>query len=232
MNERQKGLVRDIGKNIGMVGVSIGAVYVLGQSFNVVAAFKSTDIMGKIFYGIFGLLVLYNLAMAIRKLATMKKEVTPRQQPAGVSLPPLQQPLQQGVSEHREGLPQYEYVQQPPQASAPMAYPKQVSPDSTFDKFNRELESNFEGLGISNELENRGMVDYIEKRVIEFNDRLDLDVSDLEEQYKEMEDLKKSIHQNVEAMHASYKKLEQQMQVTQGMIRTKKLVREKLKQMG
>lgn len=212
MNEKQKKLLKDIYKSIGLIGISLIVIYMLSSgSLNVYQTFMAADLMGKVFYILFTVVFAYNVGKTIRATVEVRKsgriKAVPNQNPGEVNIP---------LNNANVGSQQHAVYQRPLQESDP------------FDKFYGELVGGFD-----TELDDKGqyMVKKLQNKVEEFNKRLDSDVDELEKQYEEMVTLKEYINKNVGDMHKEYKKLEDQMQLVRGMIRTKTMVRERIKQL-
>lgn len=194
MNEYQKKLMKDAGKNIGLIGISLAVMYMLsGGSIDIVTTFTKADIMGKMFYILFGVVIVYNLGTLIS---------------IGI-----------GYAKPNKGM----LAQSPIVTNNTIQTPPQQD-NAVFERFD-----NF-NLG-TDVLGSDDMVTQLKGKVDQFYERLDDDVSDLEDQYKEMVDIRKVIVTKNEELYGLHKKLEQQMQLTQGMIRTKKLMGERVKQL-
>lgn len=211
MNERQKKILKDAYKNVGLIVVSLIVVYMLGSgSSNIYQTFVDADVMGKIFYVLFGIIIMYNVGMVIRAAVEVRK--------AG-SMNIQQMPV--------HGTPKEGHMFNP---SETIQFENQSTQVMT-DPFNNFYEEVMGGINVENDNTGQEMVNRLQGRIEDFNKRLDSDVEELEEQYKEMLVLREYINKTVGAMHREYKRLENQMQLVQGVIRTKKIVKERIKQL-
>ena len=195
MDKKQNEILKKIWKNAGFIGLSVIVIYTLsGGSWNIKTAFINTDIIGKFFYVLFGVLILYNLAMiggAVAQIIKVGKE--PLQEVSGNAAPMVPQPV------HAE--------------------------QSAFANFGGEFSDDWQNSSKDS------MVAFLKTKVDQFSQRLNLDVGGLEQQYKEMEELRVTINKEVGDLYKEYQKLEQQMYMMSGMIRTKKIMDDRAKQM-
>lgn len=201
MNERPKQRYNKSLKNIGLILVSLGMIYMLsGGSLDIITKFNESDITGKIFYVALGALIAFNVGMIIKDwMDTRKSKVIPVVMPTGV------------VNTIGNNLQN----EQPVNSNSQQIF-------ENFMHFPNSL--NTDGLG-------QDAINHLRSKIEEFNQRLDSDVTELEVQYKEMDTLRKDIHKSVGDMYEEYQKLEQQMQITQNMIKTKKVIAERVKQL-
>lgn len=196
MNEMQTKIIKSAGKNVGLIGISLAVMYMLsGGSLDIVGTFTKADIMGKMFYILFGIVIVYNAGIIIRICTEYFKAKN------GV-------PIQSNVTN---------VISNPAQAA-----------DAPQDKL---IFERFNMTGGIDAFTSDDMVVQLKGKVDQFYEKLDDDVSDLEEQYKDMVDIRKVIVTKNEELYELHKKLEQQMQLTQGMIRTKKVMGERVKQL-
>lgn len=196
MNEKQKIIIKDSGKKIGLVAISIAVILILsGGSLDLINKFTTADVMGKAFYIIFAAFGAYNLGMAIRGFVGLRETKAP-----GVNQSDVHDSAQVG------GMTK--------------------EPD-VFEQFSQELSR-----GLHNPGGTAGdLTSHLKTKIEEFNQKLDSDVTELEQQYTEMDKLRIEVNKNVDDLYKDYQKLEQQMQITNGMIKTKRVVRDRIKQL-
>lgn len=205
MNEYQKKLVKDAGKNLGLIAISLAVVYMLsGGSLDLIKTFTEAAIVEKVFYIVFGIVIVYNLGGLLRVGVEYVK--------AGKGQVPNTQPVVQPVVNKATNNPIAEVID----------YSQEEKPIfEKFDNFNL-------GLDISG----NGLISDLRGKIESFYDNLDsLSLSELEAQYKDMEELRRTVNKEVSELYEQYKKLEQQMQLTLSMIRTKKVMGERIKQL-
>ena len=201
MNEQQKKLIKDAAKNFGFIVISVAVLYMLsGGSLDVIKTFTEADIIVKIFYVVFGVVVVYYTGTIIRMGVEYVKSG-------------------KGVHVNRQSL-----QTQQPAINNPgiLDYPE---PEKTiFEKFDSSLSFNMDA--------GEGLIPQLKGKIESFYDNLDsLSVEDLEQQYKEMDGLRKIVNKEVSDLYEQFKRLEQQMQLTLGMIRTKRAMGERIRQL-
>lgn len=201
MNEQQKRLMKDLNKKVGFLVLSVAGIFVLSSgSIDLINKFIAADMIGKGFGVIFAAFGSYNLGMVISGLIKIRKAGNPG--------------LNQGVPQ-QSGVVVNNSVQTSGIAKEP----------DIFEKFNQELSRGLNQPGNINDL-----TGHLKGKIEEFNQKLDSDMTELEQQYEEMDNLRREVNKNVDDLYKDYQKLEQQMQITHGMIKTKKMVRDRVKQ--
>ena len=201
MNEQQKKIMKELNKKIGFLILSIGGIFVLsGGSLDLINKFTAADMIGKGFFVIFVAFGAYNLGMGVKGLGEMKR--------AGNTN------INQGISQQGSAV-----VGGTIQASGITKEP------DIFEQFNQELSRDLNNPGSIGDL-----TGHLKGKIEEFNQKLDSDVTELEQQYVEMDKLRKEVIKMNDDLHKDYQKLEQQMHITNGMIKTKRMVRDRVKQ--
>ena len=200
---------KELWKDVGLIILAGTMIYWLGPSWDL---FINAPIIEKVFYGIFTLVILYKLLSMVKRIF-LKSE--------GTSLfkrkdkPTREVNQSPSVQEQLLGQP----------AALPLMEPD-IS--SILQQINKELA----GVSITNpESTGKQMIDQIKNKVNNFDVNLDEETNNLESQYQEMEKLRKGINQNVSETFVEYKRLERQMQIVDTMIKTKRLLGEKIRQL-
>ena len=183
-------------------------IYWIGPSWDM---FVNAPVIEKGFYGLFTLVILYSLMSVIKKLFLKDRNIPFLKKKAN--------PAEMVNITNRSLQGQLEQLAVPP---------SEPDVSSILQQINRDIEES----SLTNpENTGRQMIGQIKNRVDNFNINLDEEANNLENQYREMEKLKLGIYQNVSEMFTEYKRLERQMQIVDTMIKTKRLLGEKIRQL-
>lgn len=206
MNELQKKLAKDAGKHFAFIIISAAVLYMLsGGSINT-ATFTEAAIIEKLFYILFGIVIVYYLAMLIKV----------------------------GVKYSKAGEQLTQIIKQPAQQLMEVDNPKGIDEVIDYSEPERSVFERFggESFALNASIGDGMIVSQLKEKIESFYDNLDsLSLAELEQQYQEMEGIRKSVNKDVGELYEQYKKLEQQMQLTLGMIRTKKMMTDRIKQL-
>ena len=209
MNEiKAKDGSKELWKDIGLALLAGAMIYWIGPSWDM---FVNAPFIEKGFYGLFTLVILYSLMSVIKKLFLKDRNIPFLKKKAN--------PAEMVNITNRSLQGQLEQLAVPP---------SEPDVSSILQQINRDIEES----SLTNpENTGRQMIGQIKNRVDNFNINLDEEANNLENQYREMEKLKLGIHQNVSEMFTEYKRLERQMQIVDTMIKTKRLLGERIRQL-
>jgi len=221
-------------RSLGLMAISIGVIYWLDPSWE---TFKTAPIIEQGFYVLFSLVILFNIGQLVKYYMNLKKK---KQAGLPQQANQMQQPVPGQQTTQMRQTPQAntsQQIQQPvPQmqqqmASGPPQDSQTMPLDADVNRIFQELDTvEQEEKPLDPGVAGKQMLGQIHNVINSFGSKMDTDTVNLENQFRDMTKLRDDINQNVMKMYGEYKKLERQMQIVDHMIRAKKLLGERMKQ--